>query len=86
MNYQVWTKDEYEEKWSKVDCGDLPAARREVDKAVRAGQEPLLTIEIPYELSIKVGEPGSEAPKPKKKGTISVEELKEETKVEATES
>ena len=68
MNYQVWIKNEYDESYEKVDCGDLPAARREIDKAVRAGREPLLTVEVPYELSIKVSEVGSEVtprkPKP----------------------
>ena len=58
MDYQVWTKDEYGDIYTKVDCGDLAAARRELDKAVRAGREPILTQELPYELSIKVGEPG----------------------------
>ena len=62
MNYQVWIKDEYGEAWAKVDCGDLPAAKRELDKAVRSGRQPMLTQELPYELSIKVGEPGAEAP------------------------
>lgn len=67
MNYQVWIKDEFGESYTKVDCGDLPAAKREVDKAVRTGGEPILTVEVPYELSIKTGEAGSEtkARKPK---------------------
>ena len=33
MNYQVWTKDEYQDLYTKVDCGDLPAAKREIEKA-----------------------------------------------------
>lgn len=60
MDYQVWTKNEYGEEWTKVVCGDLTAVRREIDKAVRAGGEPMLTVEVPYELSIKVSEVGSE--------------------------
>lgn len=63
MNYQVWTKEEFEEKYTKVECGDLPAAKRHIDEAVRAGREPILTVEVPYELSIKTGEVGSEVKK-----------------------
>ncbi|MBA7582282.1 hypothetical protein ES708_24210 [subsurface metagenome] len=65
MDYQVWTKEEFGETYTKVDCGDIAAARREVDKAVRAGAEPLLTVEVPYSLAIKVEEPGSGKPKSK---------------------
>ena len=67
MDYQVWIKTDYEEQYTKVDCGDLPAAKRELDKAVRKGQEPILTLEVPYELSIKTGEAGSEVKKGKPK-------------------
>ena len=67
MDYQVWIEDEYAHTWSKVDCGDLEAAKREVDKAVRAGANPLLTVEVPYTLNIKVGEIGSETSKGKAK-------------------
>ncbi len=55
MEYQVWIKDEFE-GWSKVDCGDKTAALREINQAVRAGKEPLLTVEIPYRLNIKLEE------------------------------
>jgi len=82
MDYQVWTKDEYE-GWSKVDCGDKEAATREIDKAVRLGRDPLLTISVPYNLSIKLEEekagqglkPKSEKEKP---GEIKNEESKSE--------
>ena len=67
MDYQVWIKEEFDERYTKVDCGDLPAAKREIDKAVRAGREPILTLAIPYELSIKTGEAGSEVKKSKPK-------------------
>ena len=63
MDYQVWIKDEYGDTWTKVDCGDLPAAKREIDIAYREGKAPLLTIEVPYELSIKIGEASSEVKK-----------------------
>ena len=86
MDYQVWIKDEYADGYKKVDCGDVAAAEREIDKAVRAGQEPILTVEVPYKLDIKVSAVGTEAPKkpkPKKEPENKVEEVKE---VEAAES
>jgi len=67
MDYQVWIKEEFGDTYKKVDCGDLGAAKREIDKAVRTGGEPILTVEVPYELSIKTGEAGSEAKKSKPK-------------------
>lgn len=63
MNYQVWTKADYEEMWKRVDCVDIAAVKRELDKSVRAGQEPLVTVEVPYELGIKLSEVGSEVKK-----------------------
>jgi len=77
MDYQVWIKEEFDERYTKVDCGDLAAAKREIDGAVRAGGEPILTVEVPYELSIKTGEAGSEVktskPKPGKESGPEVE-------------
>ena len=67
MDYQVWTKEEYGEMYTKVECGDMGAVRREIDKAVRAGQAPILTVEVPYELAIKISEVGSEVKKGKAK-------------------
>ena len=67
MDYQVWTKEEFGDNYTKVDCGDLAAAKREIDIAVRAGRNPVLTVEVPYELSIKTGEAGSEVKKDKTK-------------------
>ena len=66
MDYQVWIKVEYSDDYKKVDCGDIAAAKREIDHAVRAGQEPILTQELPFKLSIEVGEVGAEKPKGKK--------------------
>jgi len=79
MDYQVWIKEEFDERYTKVDCGDLPAAKREIDKAVRAGREPILTLAIPYELSIKTGEPGSEV---KKRETKSSKDTRPESESE----
>ncbi len=55
MDYQVWTKDEFE-GWKKVDCVDLPAAQREILKALTSGKEPLLTVEVPYDFNVKIKE------------------------------
>ena len=85
MDYQVWIKDESYQLYNKVDCGDLPAAKREIDKAVRAGLEPVLTIEVPYELGIKVGEVGKEAPKHKPKPTPPGDKVEEGAAHEAAE-
>jgi len=86
MDYQVWTKKEYEEGWTRVDCGDLTAAKRELDKAVRAGGDPLLTVEVPYSLAIKVEDVGAEKPKHKKEPSLSVIMEKEVAESEANQS
>ena len=67
MEYQVWTKDEYGDNYTKVDCGDLAAAKREIEKAIRLSKEPTLTVEVPYEYNIKIGEAGVEVKKSKTK-------------------
>lgn len=65
MDYQVWIKEDFAEVYTKVECGDLPAVKRELDKAVRAGQEPILTVLVPYSIGIKIEEVGAEKPKRK---------------------
>lgn len=62
MDYQVWTKDEYVDTYTKVECGDLGAAKREIDQAYKRGLEPILTIVVPYSLAIKVEPVGAEKP------------------------
>lgn len=52
MNYQVWTKGDEYSGWSKKDCADLPAALGEVLLAIRAGKEPLLTVEVQFQVKI----------------------------------
>jgi len=86
MDYQVWIKDEFGDTFTKVDCGDLVAAKREVDQAVRKGGEPILTVEVPYSLAIKVEAVGIE--KPQRKGDKKELETKveEEPKSEASQS
>jgi len=61
MNYQVWTKGDEYSGWSRKDCGDLPAALREVLAAIKRGQEPLLTVEVTYEISLNIKEERIEA-------------------------
>jgi len=55
MNYQVWTKDEYE-GWKRVDCDGLEAVRAAVLVAIKGGKDPLVTVEVPFEVSIKIKE------------------------------
>ena len=85
MDYQVWIKDEYTDQYTKVDCGDLAAARREIDNAVRGGQEPILTVEVPYSLAIKVEDVGAEKPKPKTEKKTPETKVEEGAKSEAAE-
>jgi len=63
MSYQVWTKDEFE-GWKRKDCEDLTAAQAELLAALKRGAEPLLTVEIPFDVNIKIKEEKiSEVPK-----------------------
>lgn len=66
MDYLILTKLDYGEEWSLVKCGDLPTAERELDKAVRKGQDPVLATEMPYKVNIKIYPLGEETPKSKK--------------------
>lgn len=86
MDYQVWIKDEFEDKYTKAECGDLPAAKRMIDEAVRKGGEPILTVEVPYSLAIKVEEPGAVKPKFKREPKKPEESKKEESESEASQS
>ncbi len=86
MEYQVWTKDEYQDQYTKVDCADLPAARKQIDQDVRAGRDPMLTVQVPYSIGIKIEDVGAEVPKSRKKSSKAEEESKEDEKVEAAQS
>ena len=72
MEYQVWTKDEYE-GWKMVACEDLQAAQTELMKALLNGKDPLLMVTVPYDFNVKIKEDKiGEAPKgkaPPDKGT-----------------
>ena len=65
MDYQVWIKDDYQDVYTKVDCGDIEAARREIETAIRAGKNPLLTNQVPYAVGITFEEGKIEATKDK---------------------
>ena len=84
MYYQVWTKEEFGETYTKVDCGDLPAAKREIDAAYKAGKDPILTVEVPYQLAFKVEEPGSGKSQRKDNDKKLETKEKEEPKSEAS--
>ena len=65
--YQVWTKDEFE-GWKRKDCDDLAVAQAELLAALKRGAEPLLTIEVPFDVNIKIKEDKiGEVPKGKAK-------------------
>jgi len=54
--YYVWTKGDEYSGWSKKDCPDLEKALAEIMATIRIGKEPLLTVEVRYEVDIKVKE------------------------------
>ena len=78
MDYQVWVKEEYGNLWGRTDCGDLGAAKRKILDASKEGKEASLTQELPFELQLKVGEPGAEVKKSKAAKTLDPPETTEE--------
>jgi len=84
MDYQVWIKEEFGDTYTKVDCGDILAAKRVIDEAVRTGGDPILTVEVPYSMSIKVEAVGTEKPQRKTGRKEPETEIKEEPKGEAS--
>ena len=84
MDYQVWTKAEFGDQWDRQDCGDIDAAKRTLLEASKAGKEAMLTVEVPFELELKVGEPGAEPKTPRKTAKqLADEKAEEERKREA---
>jgi hypothetical protein len=79
--YQVWTKDEYEEKWSKQDCESLEEARQAILLAIRGGEQPLLTQEVGYEMQLKIreGEVSPDKSKAKSRAKDKAEKTEEVT-------
>lgn len=60
MQYQVWTKEDYGDVYKRTDCPNLDTVMAAIDKAVRTGGQPLVTVEVPYEVEIKIAEVTSE--------------------------
>ena len=78
MDYTVWIKDEFAEGWVPHDCGDQTAAKRKVLDAAKLGREVRMTVEVPFEVQLKVGEPGAEVRRKGKKPEPPAEETTEE--------
>ena len=78
MDYQVWIKDEFVDTWKRGDCGDLEAAKRIILESRQQGREVDLTLRVPFELLIKVGEPGGEPKKPTRAEEKAAKEKAEE--------
>lgn len=55
MSYQVWTNVEFE-GWKRKDCESLIEAQGELLAALKRGAEPLLTVEVPFDVNIKIKE------------------------------
>lgn len=55
MNYQVWTKDEFE-GWKREDCADIQEVQKAIFKALTSGKDPLVTVEVPFDVNIKIKE------------------------------
>lgn len=84
MDYQVWTKAEYGTEWSREECGDIEAAKRIILSARQQGKEVTLTVEVPFELLITVGDPGGEPKTPKEtKRKTHKDQIEEAIKSEA---
>ena len=83
MDYTVWVKEEFGDMWMPHVCGDVAAAKRKVLDASKMGKEVRMTVEVPFEVQLKVGEPGAEVKKPKpKEKEKAAETTQEEVEVE----
>lgn len=83
MDYQIWTKQGYSETWERKDAGDEAALKRILEAEVKAGHDPVVTVEVPWELTLKIGKVGEEPPKPPRTPTALGKILKEGAKSEA---
>lgn len=77
MDYQVWVKDQFGDTWGREDVGDLGAAKRSIMAAMKLGNDAVLTIEVPFSLELKVGEPGAEVKKKRTPGQRAADENRE---------
>ena len=84
MNYTVWIQEEFGDTWMPHECGDVGAVKRKVLEAAKSGLTVRVTVEVPFELQLKVGEPGTEVKMTaKEKYRAGIEKTAEEAEVEA---
>ncbi len=83
MDYIILVKEEFSDLWAKKDAGDLAAAKREILAAEKTGRGTILAVAVPFEVQLKVGEPGTETKKSaRQKYREGVKEPVEEAEVE----
>jgi len=54
--YQVWTKSDSYSGFARKECADLAAAQVEIMAAIKRGEDPLLTVEVPFGVTIEIKE------------------------------
>lgn len=86
MRYIIFTEDQYGHTWSRKDCDGTEAAKDAITLGLRAGEKPLLTVEVPYTHTLTIGQPGGEPLLPPPGGKPEEDDKKEEAKVEAKKS
>ena len=84
MDYTVWIKDEYEDKWLPHECGDAGAVKSKVLEAANQALTVRITVEVPFEIQLKIGEPGAEGRKQTGTRSKKVEETPEEVSEDET--
>lgn len=80
MNYIILTKDEFSDMWRRQDAGDKGAAKRLLLEELTTGRQPILAIEVPFDLQLNVGEPGDETKKTIKTRVLKGDETTEEAR------
>lgn len=87
MEYQIWTKTEFGEQYDLVKAEGEEAVKRELLEALKAGREPILTVEVPFDLQLKIKQPGDQPKKtPARKSKDESEKPEEDVKSEADEN
>ncbi len=84
MDYIIWTKVGFGDQWERKDTGDKGAVKRLILDELTQGREPILTIKVPFDLQLNVGEPGAEVKNTRKaKETPEEKAKREEAELEA---
>lgn len=78
MDYTIWTKEEFGDSWKRQDAGDKGAAKRLILEEMKSGREPILTVEVPFDLKLEVGDPGAEVKKTRGKNDPPADDKPEE--------